>query len=221
MLLASAYLPPIQYVALLTKQGKAQIETMEHYVKQSYRNRARILSANGVLNLIVPLEKADGCKTLMKDVRIAYNDRWNAEHWIAITSAYNSSPFFEYYADDLQPFFTKKYSFLVDYNTELLQCILSLIGISCELSFTNEFTNPNTVDDDYRYAISPKSTDESITFPPYTQVFENKFDFAPNLSLLDLLCNLGPESKEYLQYYFREYFRQQYPPCLAQMPKYL
>lgn len=199
MLLASAYMPPIQYVALLTKQGSAHIETMEHYVKQSYRNRACILSANGVLNLIVPLEKADGCKTLMKDVRIAYNDRWNAEHWIAITSAYNSSPFFEYYADDLQPFLTKKYTFLVDYNTEMLQRMLSLIGVSCELYFTEEFTKPNTIADDYRYSISPKTTDnESMAFPPYTQVFEEKFNFVPNLSLLDLLCNLGPESKEYL-----------------------
>ncbi len=198
MLLASAYMPPIQYVALLTKQGKAHIEAMEHYVKQSYRNRACILSANGVLNLIVPLEKADGCKTLMKDVRIAYNDRWNAEHWIAITSAYNSSPFFEYYADDLQPFFTKKYSFLIDYNAEILQRILSLMSISCDMSFTDEFIKPNTVNDDYRYSISPKISDESITFPTYTQVFENKFDFVPNLSILDLLCNVGPESKEYL-----------------------
>lgn len=198
MLLASAYMPPIQYVALLTKQGNARIEVMEHYVKQSYRNRACIFSANGVLNLIVPLEKA-GCKTLMKDVRIAYYDRWNAEHWIAISSAYNSSPFFEYYADDLQLFFTKKYSFLLDYNTEILQRILSLIGISCTISFTDEFTKPNTIDDDYRYSISPKISDESITFPPYTQVFENKFDFVPNLSILDLLCNVGPESKEYLK----------------------
>jgi len=199
MLLASAYMPPIQYVALLTKQGNARIEAMEHYVKQSYRNRACILSANGVLNLIVPLEKADGCKTLMKDVRIAYNDRWNAEHWIAITSAYNSSPFFEYYADDLQPFFTKKYSFLIDYNAEILQRILSLMGISCNVSFTDEFAKPNTVADDYRYSISPKINDANVTFPPYTQVFENKFDFVPNLSVLDLLYNVGPESKEYLQ----------------------
>ncbi len=199
MLLASAYMPPIQYVALLTKQGNARIEAMEHYVKQSYRNRACILSANGVLNLIVPLEKADGCKTLMKDVRIAYNDRWNAEHWIAITSAYNSSPFFEFYADDLQPFFTKKYSFLIDYNAEILQRILSLMGISCNLSFTDEFAKPNTVAEDYRYSISPKINNANVTLPAYTQVFENKFDFVPNLSVLDLLCNVGPESKEYLK----------------------
>lgn len=199
MLLSTAYLPPIQYVALLVQKGSAQIEIWEHYVKQSYRNRATILSANGPLDLIMPLEKTQGCKTLLKDVKIAYSDRWNAEHWNAITSAYNSSPFFEYYRDDLERFFTEKFKFLIDYNAELLQTILSLLQIHCDCSFTQEFTKPNSLADDFRYTISPKIAVENVDFPEYTQVFEDKFDFVPNLSIIDLLCNEGPESKEYLK----------------------
>lgn len=198
MLLSSAYLPPIQYVALLAKQKEATIEIWEHYVKQTYRNRATILSANGPLDLIIPLEKKNGSKTLMKDVQIAYHDRWNAEHWNAIISAYNSSPFFEYYADDIQPFFTKKYTSLVDFNAEFLLCILQLLKINCKCSFSTDFIKPNTVENDFRYTISPKIKNE-LAFPEYTQVFEEKMPFHPNLSILDLLCNLGPESKSYLE----------------------
>ncbi|MCQ2959395.1 MAG: WbqC family protein [Bacteroidales bacterium] len=198
MLLSSAYLPPVQYVALLAQRKKAHIEIWEHYVKQSYRNRATILSANGPLDLIMPLEKQQGSKTILKDVKIAYNDRWNAEHWNAIVSAYNSSPFFEYYRDDLEPFFTEKFQFLIDYNQELLQCILKLMQIQAETSFTTDFIPLNSEEEDFRYTISPKKKCSEIIFPEYTQVFEDKFDFFPNLSILDLLCNKGPESKEYL-----------------------
>ena len=197
MILSTAYFPPVQYVALLCQKGSAQIELWEHYVKQSYRNRTIILSANGKLDLIMPLEKAQGSKTLIKDVKIAYHDRWNAEHWNAISSAYNSSPFFEYYKEDLERFFSKKYTFLIDYNQEILQCILQLLHIQCDIQFTQDFVKPNDKDDDFRYTISPKVA-SSAEFPPYTQVFEDKFPFIPNLSILDLLCNEGPESKEYL-----------------------
>lgn len=198
MILSTAYLPPIQYVALLHKHGSAHIEKWEHYIKQSYRNRATILSANGPLDLIMPLEKDAGSKTLIKDVRIAYHDRWNAEHWNAINSAYNSSPFFEYYKEDLERFFTQQFKFLIDYNLELLQCILQLLHIQCDCSFTEDFVKPDTQTDDYRYSISPKRQ-AIFNNPPYTQVFEDKFAFVPNLSILDLLCNVGPESKQYLE----------------------
>lgn len=198
MILSTAYFPPIQYVALLCKRQRVHIELWEHFVKQTYRNRMRILSANGPLDLIVPLEKAQGCKTLLKDVRVSYNDRWNAEHWNAICSAYNSSPYFEYYADDLHRFFTEKFKFLWEYNTEILTCILKLMHITCDISYTSEFTPLQSQEEDYRYTISPKIPTNEITFPEYTQVFEDKYSFMPNLSILDLLCAMGPESKTYL-----------------------
>jgi len=201
MLISTAYLPPIQYVALLYKYGSAEIEIWEHYKKQTYRNRATILSANGPLDLIMPLEKDAGSKTLLKDVRIAYHDRWNAEHWNAICSAYNSSPYFEYYKEDFERFFTQQFTFLVDYNLELLNCVLQLLHIQCDCSFTSDFAKPDTQSDDFRYSISPKIL-PTIDTPRYTQVFEDKFDFVPNLSILDLLCNEGPEAKEYLKKLF-------------------
>lgn len=198
MILSTSYLPPIEYFAIIAQNQSVQIEKWEHYVKQSYRNRAIILSANGPLDLILPVEKPQGSKTLIKDVKIAYHDRWNAEHWNAIISAYNSSPFFEYYRDDLEKFFNQEYSFLLDYNTEMLHCILKLLHITYDISYTNEFTTPNNACDDWRYTISPKVQSNSI-FQAYTQVFENKFAFVQNLCILDLLCNMGPDSKEYLQ----------------------
>ena len=199
MILSTAYLPPIQYVALFCKNGAAKIEQWEHYVKQSYRNRSRILSSNGPLDLIVPVEKSQGCKTLLKDVRLAYHDRWNAEHWNAIRSAYNSSPYFEYYVDDIERFFTQQFDFLIDYNTELLDCILNLLKIPHTITYSENFVPLHTENQDFRYAISPKVTTPDVHFPEYPQVFDYKFGFTPNLSILDLLCNLGPESKQYLE----------------------
>lgn len=199
MILSTAYLPSIQYVALLCQNGDAQIEQWEHYVKQSYRNRSRILSSNGPLDLIVPVEKPQGCKTLLKDVRLAYHDRWNAEHWNAIRSAYNSSPFFEYYVDDIEHFFSQQFDFLIDYNTELLDCILNLLKIPHTIMYSENFVPLHTETQDYRYTISPKVPNLGVHFPEYPQVFDYKFGFTPNLSILDLLCNLGPESKQYLE----------------------
>lgn len=199
MILSTAYLPPIQYVALLCKNGATKMEQWEHYVKQSYRNRSRILSSNGPLDLIVPVEKSQGCKTLLKDVRLAYHDRWNAEHWNAIRSAYNSSPYFEYYVDDIERFFTQQFDFLIDYNTELLDCILNLLKIPHTITYSENFVPLHTENQDFRYAISPKVTIPDVHFPEYSQVFDYKFGFTPNLSILDLLCNLGPESKQYLE----------------------
>ncbi|MBR3981617.1 MAG: WbqC family protein [Bacteroidales bacterium] len=199
MILSTAYLPPIQYVALLCKNGATKMEQWEHYVKQSYRNRSRILSSNGPLDLIVPVEKSQGCKTLLKDVRLAYHDRWNAEHWNAIRSAYNSSPYFEYYVDDIERFFTQQFDFLIDYNTELLDCILNLLKIPHTITYSENFVPLHTENQDFRYTISPKVTTPDVHFPEYPQVFDYKFGFIPNLSILDLLCNLGPESKQYLE----------------------
>lgn len=198
MILSTAYLPPIEYFANIAQNTSIQIEQWEHYIKQSYRNRAVILSANGPLSLILPVEKPQGSKTLIKDVKIAYHDRWNAEHWNAITSAYNSSPYFEYYRDDLEKFFTQEYTFLLDYNTEMLNCILKLLHIQCDISYTETFVSPNNACDDCRYSISPK-INSNVTFQTYTQVFDDKFEFVQNLCILDLLCNLGPDAKEYLQ----------------------
>ncbi len=198
--MSSAYLPPIEYVAFLLKCEIAIMEIEETYPKQTYRNRCSILSANGILNLSIPIIKPNGKNTKIKDITIFNSDRWFTNHWRAISSAYSGSPFFLYYKDELHGFFTGKYYKLVEFNTALTNEILNLIGMNCKIIYSDSFTTRGEKDVpiDVRYSITPKKEIESKSFEEYRQVFSNKFSFIPNLSIIDLLFNLGPETKEYL-----------------------
>ena len=206
ILLSTAYLPPIKYFANILQFDLCKIEIHENYIKQTYRNRCNILTANGLLNLSIPVNKVDGNHTLCKDIQISYASNWQSNHWRAIESAYNKSPFFLYYRDDLEKFYTQTYELLIDYNTELLKFILKKLGISKEINFTNDFIPVNNSINDLRYSINPKTVQEKIIFPHYYQVFEAKHDFMPNLSIIDLLFNEGPESKYYLEKIRNKYY---------------
>ncbi|OJV39362.1 MAG: hypothetical protein BGO29_07725 [Bacteroidales bacterium 36-12] len=190
-----AYLGPIKYYAILANSSPVLLEQHESYVKQSYRNRCTIATANGKMDLSIPIEKYEKGKTTIKDVRIAYHGRWNEQHWKAITSAYNSSPFFEYYEDELREFFDKKWTFLWDFNHAIQQKMIELIDIQPIIQLTNEFSKeyPETIND-VRMRIHPKNEMINKNIIPYYQVFQNKFGFIPNLSILDLLMNMGNES---------------------------
>ena len=201
ILLSTAYLPPIEYMGALLKTENITIEKEETYAKQTYRNRCRILSANGLLDLSIPVNKVNGNNTKTKDITILNSDRWFVNHWRAINSAYSGSPFFLYYKDDLKEFYTGKYENLLEFNTELTNKLLNLIGIVCKLKYSDLFTLPNEMSYDARYSITPKTEVDSLYYNEYTQVFSNKFSFIPNLSIIDLLFNLGPEAKEYLNQY--------------------
>lgn len=211
-LLSTAYLGPIQYYSKLANFTSVQIEYCESYHKQSFRNRTLILSANGVLPLSYPVADGPKAKGLIRDLRITYDHNWQQMHWRGIVSAYNNSPYFEYYSDDLSPFYhQKKWSFLLDFNNEIQEVLLQLLQIKCHLTFTNEFLLPGSdVDDleDYRYSIHPKPQRQVFDphFKPeeYTQVFSDKFGFTPNLGILDLLFNEGPDSRDYLLRTHRE-----------------
>lgn len=198
--LSSAYLPPIQYIARFQNQNHIIIEQYDNYIKQSYRNRCLIMAANGVMPLSIPVEHASGEKTLMKDIRIAQHGNWQHLHWNAIVSAYNSSPFFEYYADDFAHFYHKHYNFLQDLNNDILTLILSLIGLdNYSLSFTDEYKiELNSEHQDLRDLIHPKKkyqqVDPDFTPVTYYQVFDQKFGFTGNMSVIDLLFNMGNES---------------------------
>lgn len=199
ILLSSSYLAPVEYYSLMNRCSFVIIEQQDHYIKQTYRNRCKILSANGVQTLSIPIEKPDSAKCLTRDIRIAEHGNWRHLHWNAILSAYNSTPFFEYYADDFYPFYEKPFRYLFDFNEQLRQLICSLIDMDPSVSFSKEYsekTDPCTLD--RRDSIHPKKESLHEEFKTYYQVFESRFGFVPNLSIIDLLFNMGPESILYL-----------------------
>lgn len=191
ILLSSAYLGPVSYYGALANCSEAQIEQCDHYHKQTYRNRCKIMTGNGVMELSVPVVKS-GNKTAVKDLKIAYVENWQQVHWRAIASAYNSSPFFEYYRDDFEPFYTKKTDYLIDFNMGLTEVVNQLVGIKTPIALTNDYQVSPESAIDLRETFFPKTPNESAK--PYYQVFDQKFGFVADLSILDLLFNMGPES---------------------------
>lgn len=198
VLLSSFYLAPVEYYAALFHAGSALIEVHDNYRKQSYRNRCIIGGANGPLSLSIPVEKPEKAKSWMKDIRIAEHGDWRHLHWNAIVSAYNSTPFFQYFEEDFRPFYEKKFRYLHDFNEQLRQLICRFIGIETPVNYTTEFIKdppPDTVD--LRETIDPKKPSGDET-PAYYQVFAEKRGFTPNLSIIDLLFNMGNEARIYL-----------------------
>lgn len=200
VLLSSAYLAPIQYYTKLLqcKGGIAYIEAYDSYIKQTYRNRCIIMDTNGPLALTIPTEKSAEGHRLMRDIRISDHGNWRHRHWNALEAAYRHTPFFLYYEDDFRPFYEKKIEFLYDLNIETTHLICELIGIDVELVPTTEYATPDAViHNDMRECIHPKHPWQNDTaFQPteYYQVFKDKHGFVPNMSIVDLLFNMGPES---------------------------
>jgi hypothetical protein len=145
------------------------------------------------MNLTIPVDKVSGEKMLDKDVKISNTD-WQRVHWAAIESAYNNSPFFLYYSDDIRPMYEKKFDFLLDFNLKLQEIVTSLIGLDTKLVLTDSYTESNELD--FREKLSPKykGTPQKFISVPYYQVFKEKFGFVENLSIYDLLFNMGNES---------------------------
>ena len=205
-LLQATYFGPVQWYQKLRRYDSCLIEQYDSYQKQTYRNRCLIATANGVQALTVPVEHSDE-KMLVKDLRISDHNQWRRIHWNALQSAYSESPFFDYYADDLRLFFERKYEFLIDFNEAIRQKVCELIDIQPNVSYSTEFTsdtNPQTSTPrhqpsdiaDFRAVINAKHPLPDADFTPrsYWQVFQHKHGFLPNLSILDLLFNMGTES---------------------------
>lgn len=206
-LLSSAYFAPIQWWQKVYRHKVVYIEKYDHFVKQTYRNRCLIATTNGPQALSIPIEKpADGRldKTLMRDVRISDHGDWRRIHWNALCSAYGESPFFEFYADDLRPFFEQRWDFLFDFNLAIAHKLCELLDIRPTLLPTEDYEAHPAVGDmdikDFREAIRPKHPlpDPDFSPRPYYQVYNQRFGFQPNLSILDLLCNMGNEAVLYL-----------------------
>lgn len=200
LILPSAYLAPVQYYAHLYASRQTVEDRGEHYTKQTYRNRCYIATPEGPQALTIPVVRDGSGHTAMRDIRISDHGNWRHLHWNALVSAYENSPYFEYYADDFRPFYEKPYKYLVDFNSELRQIILQLLSLDCLPEISNDYitASPDDGNTDLRPLLSPKSdlnADPAFHPVPYYQVFRPRTGFQPNLSIVDLLFNMGPESR--------------------------
>lgn len=203
MILPSLYHAPIVYYALLLSDpGDSIVEQHDHYTKQTYRNRCRILGGNGAMNLIVPVVKEHGKKTKIKDIRIDNDMPWKDVHWKSIHAAYASSPFFEFIIDAFQEFYQRSYVYLIDLNMDLLQTTLELLDSETQLARSEEFIQLDPYDDS-REQIHPKRPFmmRSVDYRPevYHQVFNERYGFVEDLSILDLLFNEGQNAAALLK----------------------
>ena len=207
LLLSSAYFPPVEYFAAIAKYGGALVEACENYQKQSYRNRCTILTANGKMNLNIPVLRGGDSLTHsipIADIGIDYQENWPVRHIRAMEAAYRNSPFFEYYIDDISAILLKKEKSLFALNISLTRLILSFCGIKAEIGLTEEFVADYTGTDvaDFRNRIHPKNRQPSLLKEwgkekPWWQVFAPQ-GFVSGLSIVDLLFNEGPNAISFL-----------------------
>lgn len=201
LIVPAFYLPPISYFkAVYTTTQPLLIEQREHFPKQTYRTRASIHSANGKLDLIIPVKKGEKGRghTPMKDVRISYEADWQRLHWMSLQTAYRTSAFFEFYEDELVRFYEERYAFLLDYNIAIFDVLTRLLKLDVRWDFTNTYETVHDDMIDLRSCIHPKTAAVDGDLKPYYQVFSGRNGFLPDLSIVDLLFNQGPQSKNYL-----------------------
>ena len=217
-LLSTTYFGPVQWYQKLYRYEEVEIEQWESFQKQTYRNRCLIATTQGIQALTVPVER--GTSPLIKDIRISDHGNWRHLHWNALVSAYGESPFFEYYQDDIRPFFKKRWDYLLDFNEAIREMMCEFLDIHPKVKYSLEFKvyslEMNTLvaekstinykqstinkEIDFREGIRPKHPMEDPDFEPkpYYQVYQQKHGFLANLSVLDLLFNMGPEGIFYL-----------------------
>lgn len=208
---ATSYLPPVNYISQLVQFPVAYMEQWENFQKQTVRNRCYILSANGVQTLTVPVQRSVTLKIYSKDVKISYAEAWQRVHWAGLYSAYNKSPFFEHFRDEVEKIIFSNKAFLLDLNTELLAWILKTLKKNTVIKLTDCFEK-NYKENDFRNLFEIKNTcipdpttpskyEEQKTkyeIRPYPQVFSDKFNFVPNLGIVDLIFNTGNAASNYL-----------------------
>lgn len=187
------YAGNVQYFSELIKHDSVCFEVNEFFEKQTFRNRCIISTSNGVQQLVIPVIREG--KTPLKEVKISYAEDWQKNHWRALAAAYKNSPYFEFYEDYFRPLYENKFETLVQFNSELMNVILSKIRIDVEVNHSENYIESAEID--LRNSF-PKKEYTAHQNKPHYQVFDDRFDFQNNLSVFDLLFNLGPESKFYL-----------------------
>lgn len=198
------YFPTIQYFSKFFSHPNLILEQHENYVKRSYRNRAHIATANGLLRLSIPLEKGKNQQQSIREVRISYDENWQTKQWTAICSAYGNAPFFEYYVDDFKPLFEEKTPFLFEHNLKVLNILFFVLDFKPPIQLSqNYLTEPYDGLVDFRNKITPKTgegpMDKTYQNIHYQQVFAEKNGYLSNLSILDLIFCKGPETMSILE----------------------
>ena len=196
-LFTTAYFPSISYMARFLAEDEPVVEIWETYHKQTYRNRCRVMTANGVESLSVPVVKVNGNHTMTKDMTISPIEPWQHIHSRCLESAYKASPYFDHYYDYLKPIFEGHFNRLIDLNDAAMRAVFKMLKVNKEIVHTTDYIR--NCEDDLREAFNPKRQAEASLFPAYYQVFSEKFPFAPDLSVLDLIFCTGPEALGYLR----------------------
>lgn len=186
------------YYSSILKAEKVTIDLFENFHKQSFRNRCSIASPNGILNLIIPINRKS--KSIIKEVKIDDSQNWRKIHWKSLESSYRSSPYFEFYEDGFHSiFFKQNCNYLFEFNQLIFQEVLKALKVEIEVTFTDSYIPKNNTIHDFRTLIHPKiQSDNQLKELKYHQVFQEKQKFIPNLSVLDLLFNEGPLAKQLL-----------------------
>jgi len=196
----NCYLPSIAYMAFLLNAKQFEIEAHENFTKSTERNRAYIAGTDAALMLSIPIEGGKGHRQLFKDTKISYEFRWQKIHWQTLCSCYRRSVYFEYYEETLEPFYSKKFDFLFDYNTQLLDTILTMLKFDAIISFTDSYKknySEDVIDIRNHFKNSNDFMVNGFQYipPQYFQCFEKNTDFMENLSVLDILFSEGPNAK--------------------------
>jgi len=198
ILVHPTYFPSIVQMAAMVQSKEVVLEMDDNYQKQSYRSRTYIAHSNGILLLNIPIKHTkDGKKNKTKDVIIENSFPWQVQHWKSLESAYRTSPYFEFYEDELKPIFFKPADSLIKFNLETFDLICELLDLNIKYSFTTEyFKNPSQ--QNLRHLVNPKLKID-FKLDSYFQVLNKQHEFLPNLSILDLLFNEGPNAVTYLE----------------------
>ncbi len=198
IILHPTYLSNIAHFVAMAKFGDVTFEIDDNFLKQTYRNRTYIYGANGLLSLNVPVVHSQKNRLKYRDVKVSHDTKWQSLHWKSLLSAYRTSPFFEYYEDELRPLFQTKTDYILDFNLKCFETICDCLQLEVNVTKTENYIK--TVEDktDYRFLVNAKK-ELPQNFESYTQVFSNKHRFISNLSILDLLFNEGPNALNYLE----------------------